>query len=171
MSRSPDVRIRLATERDAQSIASLLYESFVEYEALYTPEGFAATAITSEQIVDRMREGPVWVAVHDDAIVGTASVAAKGESLYARGMAVVPTARGQRIGELLLRHIEEFAGDEGFPRLFLSTTPFLDRAIRLYESFGFRRTDEAPHELFGTPLFNMEKVVGHLEEVARASRP
>ena len=159
MSRSPDVRIRLAKPNDAQAIASLLYESFAEYEALYTPEGFAATSITSEQIVDRMREGPVWVAVREDVIVGTVSVAVKSGALYVRGMAVAPRSRGRRIGDLLLRHIEEFAGTEGVRRLFLSTTPFLDRAIRLYESFGFRRTDEGPHELFSTPLFTMENVM------------
>ena len=66
-------------------------------------------------------------------------------------------ARGERIGALLLTHVEEFARTEGCSRLFLSTTPFLDRAIRLYERFGFRRTLEGPHELFGTPLFTMEK--------------
>ena len=72
-------------------------------------------------------------------------------------MAVLPLARGGRIGALLLTHIEEFARTEGFSRLFLSTTPFLDRAIRLYERFGFCRTSAGPHELFGTPLFTMEK--------------
>jgi GNAT superfamily N-acetyltransferase len=154
---TPRIRIRLADRRDAPAIASLLFESFIEYEPLYTPEGFAATAITSEQIVARMREGPVWVAVRDEEIVGTVSVVAKAGSLYIRGMAVLPAARGERIGALLLTHIEEFARTEGFSRLFLSTTPFLDRAIRLYERFGFRRTAEGPHELFGTPLFTMEK--------------
>jgi len=153
----PNITIRFATTNDAEAIASLLIKSFVECEPLYTPVGFAATAITSEQIIARTSEGPVWVAVRDEEIVGTVSVVAKAESLYIRGMAVLPLARGGRIGALLLTHIEEFARTEGFSRLFLSTTPFLDRAIRLYERFGFCRTSEGPHELFGTPLFTMEK--------------
>ena len=45
-------------------------ESFVEYEPLYTPRGFAATTPTSEQIQARMSEGPIWVAVQGDTIVG-----------------------------------------------------------------------------------------------------
>jgi hypothetical protein len=39
----------------------------------------------------------------------------------------------------------------------LSTTPFLDAAIALYERCGFRRTAGGPLELAGTPLFTMEK--------------
>lgn len=141
------------------AIAALLFEAFAEYKSLYTPDGFAATAITAEEIAVRISEGPVWVAVSGERILGTASVASKGDSLYVRGMAVLPSARGQRIGELLLTHIEQFAAAENFQRLILSTTPFLDRAIRLYEHFGFQRTDEGPHELFGTPLFSMKKIL------------
>ena len=136
-----------------------MFESFAEYESLYTPDGFAATAITTWQIALRMAEGPVWVAVSGERILGTASVTPKGDSLYVRGMAVLPSARGQRIGELLLTHVEQFAASESFRRLTLSTTPFLFRAIRLYEHFGFQRTDEGPHELFGTPLFSMQKIL------------
>lgn len=105
----------------------------------------------------RAKEGPVWVALHDGRIVGTASAISKGDSLYIRGMAVIPIARGKGVGHDLLSHIENFAKANSVSRLFLSTTPFLDRAIRLYERFGFRRTDQGPHELFGTPLFTMEK--------------
>ena len=152
-----NITIRFATANHAEAIASLLLESFVGYESLYTPEGFAATAITGDQIIARMSEGPVWVAVHEEDILGTVSVVAGAESLYIRGMAVLPAARSRGIGALLLTNVEEFARTEGFSRLFLGTTPFLDRAIRLYERFGFRRTSESPHELFGTPLFTMEK--------------
>jgi len=35
----------------------------------------------------------------------------------------------------------------------------LSRAIRVYESFGFRRTEDGPQDLFGTPLFTMEKAL------------
>ena len=159
MSSTPNIEMRLAEAADTPAIASLLSESFAEYRPLYTPEGYAATSITPEAVAHRIEEGPVWVAVCDGIIVGTVSVVPKGESLYLRGMAVLPTARGQRIGELLLAHIEKFAATGTFRRLFLSTTPFLDRAIQLYEHFGFRRTGEGPHELFETPLFTMEKVI------------
>jgi GNAT superfamily N-acetyltransferase len=147
----------MAVSNDASVIASLLRESFVEYESFYTHQAFAATAPTSEQIQSRMNEGPIWVALQADAIVGTVSAVAKGDDLYLRGMAVLRVARGQKIGELLLMQIESFALAHGYKRLILSTTPFLTRAIRLYEHFGFRRSSEGPHDLFGTPLFTMTK--------------
>ena len=99
------------------------------------------------------------MALHDGRIVGTASAILKDDSLYIRGMAVTPLARGKSVGNHLLSHIENFAKANSVSRLFLSTTPFLDQAIRLYEKFGFRGTDQGPHELFGTPLFTMEKLL------------
>jgi ribosomal protein S18 acetylase RimI-like enzyme len=85
-------------------------------------------------------------------------------------MAVSPSARGQKIGELLLTHVELFARAQNFRHLLLSTTPFLDRAIRLYERFGFRRCGEGVHDLFGTPLFSMEKTLFKGECLPHARR-
>jgi len=99
----------------------------------------------------------MWVAVLDDQIVGTVAAVAKNDSLYIRGMGIVPEARGKRIGEALLRQVEKFAVDEGYKSLTLSTTPFLTRAIRLYEGFGFERINTQTTDLFGTPLFSMYK--------------
>lgn len=157
--RAATPQIRLATQDDAPSIAALLYDSFKEYEPLYTPEGFQATTPTADLVRPRIDEGPMWVALYDGAIVGTVSAVPKGDALYVRSMAVLPTARGHRIGDLLLRHVQDFALAQGYNRMFLSTTPFLDRAIRLYEKWGFQRTDDAPHDLFGTPLFTMVKTL------------
>jgi GNAT superfamily N-acetyltransferase len=72
-------------------------------------------------------------------------------------MAVCPTARGCGIGQLLLNQVEAFAATEDRHHLYLSTTPFLRSAIRLYERAGFVATSAPPYELFGTPLFTMEK--------------
>lgn len=154
-----NIQVRLAVSEDAPAIALVLYDSFVEYRSSYTSEGFAATTPTTDQIQSRMLEGPLWIVLREQTIVGTVSAVPKGESLYIRGMAVLPNTRGQKIGELLLEHIESFASARGYRRLFLSTTPFLDSAIRLYERFGFQRTSEGPHDLFGTPLFSMEKLL------------
>lgn len=153
----PEIQIRIATPGDTSSIASVLYEAFAEYESLYTQEAFAATTPTSEQIQGRLGEGPTWIAVEDGSIVGTVGAAPRGQALHVRSMAVLLVARGHRIGELLLETVETFASAHGYRRLFLSTTPFLGRAISLYERWGFRRSDEGPHELFGTPLFTMVK--------------
>ncbi|HYJ46313.1 MAG TPA: GNAT family N-acetyltransferase, partial [Pyrinomonadaceae bacterium] len=150
-------RIRRAAPDDAAPIAATLYGSFLAYEASYTPEAFAATVSTPGQILERMREGPIWVALENGALVGTVSVVLKGEALYIRGMAVSPAARGKRLGRRLLECAEEFARQNGCKRLFLSTTPFLTRAIRLYEHYGFHRTNDEPHDLCGTPLFTMVK--------------
>ena len=149
--------IRLAHVADLSEIASVMHESFAEYRSLYTEGAFLATTPNSDQLAMRMNEGPVWVAEHDGAIVGTVSVVPRGHDLYIRGMAVLPKARGLRLGQLLLNQIEQFARERNHKRLVLSTTPFLLRAIRLYERAGFQPTDEGPHDLYGTPLFTMVK--------------
>ena len=151
------VVIRIASSDDAKSIAAVLLQSFIEYEAVYTAGGFAATTPDSEEIRRRMTEGPTWVAVRDNLIVGTVSVVPSGERLYVRSMAVVPSARGQSIGVKLLRHIEDFASANSYKQLFLSTTPFLSRAIKLYQQMGFVFSDERIEDLHGTPLLRMEK--------------
>ena len=153
------MEVRRAVANDSAQIASVLHDSFVEYESFYTPQAFAATTPTQDQIRTRLNEGPMWVAVQNMSIAGTVSVVPKSEGLYMRSMAVLPTARGQGIGQLLLHAIEDFARVRGYQRIFLSTTPFLLRAIRLYEHFGFRRSDEGANNLFGTPLFTMVKTL------------
>ena len=151
------IDIRTATPADIPTIATILRESFATYEPQYTPGGYAATTPTAVQIAARFHEGPIWVALLDNTIVGTVAVAPRPAGLYVRSMAVLPAARGHNIGTLLLQEIERYAHANDHTRLYLSTTPYLDRAIRLYERFGFRRTDDGPHDLFGTPLFTMGK--------------
>ncbi len=150
------IQISLAAIDQADSIAEVLHRAFLEYEPLYTPEGFAATTPSAEKIQARWSEGPVWVAMQEGVIVGTVAAVSKGDSLYIRSMAIVPSVRGLGTGRLMLEHVEAYARKNNFRRMFLSTTPFLERAIKLYERFGFKRIDQGPHELFGTPLFTME---------------
>ena len=152
-----NVLIRSAVMNEAAVIASMLYQAFVEFEPLYTPAAFAATTPTSDQIQKRWSEGPVWVVAEGSQLVGTVSAVPKVEGLYIRSMTVLPSHRGRGIGHILLQAVEHLANKQGFRHMFLSTTPFLTGAIRLYEQFGFQRSNDGPHELFGTPLFSMVK--------------
>jgi GNAT superfamily N-acetyltransferase len=151
--------VRLATADDASSIASLLGEAFAPYQPRYTADAFAATVPASEVIRARWHEGPVWVALHGEVIAGTVAAVLTDGGAYLRSMAVAPDARGRGVGAQLLEHVEQFARRHGMRRLFLSTTPFLADAIRLYERHGFRRSPDGPLTLFATPLFTMEKLL------------
>ena len=152
-------RIRRAVLADAAEIASVLRESFIEFESLYTPKGFAATTPDPAQVSQRMQEGPAWIALTDDRVAGTASAVLRGKKgLYVRGVAVLPSLRGQGIAESLMNEVESFARQNGSGRMFLTTTPFLAAAIRLYERLGFMRVPNGTADLFGTPLIKMEKV-------------
>lgn len=157
MPSATQLEVRRAGPDDARVIAAVLHESFVEFKALYTEGGFAATTPGAEQVLVRIREGPVWVALRQGVVMGTVAAVVKDESVYIRGMAVLPAARGSGAGARLLQQLEHWVVSERYTRLFLSTTPFLSSAIRLYERFGFRRTDDGLHDLFGTPLLTMEK--------------
>ena len=154
-----NIQIRRATVDQAGLVASILRQAFAEFESLYTEQAFAATVLATDAILARMREGPVWCALCEKRIVGTASAVRRETGTYVRGVAVIPAARGLGIGRLLLQEIETFANANRSHRLFLTTTPFLTEAIRLYEHLGFQRTSAGRVEFFGTPLFTMEKML------------
>jgi GNAT superfamily N-acetyltransferase len=158
--------VRRAIVDESPIIAWVLYRAFVEFEARYTPAAFAATTPTADEIQKRWSEGPVWVAAQADKLVGTISSIPKCEGLYIRSMAVLPSARGRGVGHLLLQAVEQFATEQSSRHMFLSTTPFLAGAIRLYERFGFCRTNDPPHELFGSPLFTMVKLCKPTDQVS-----
>jgi ribosomal protein S18 acetylase RimI-like enzyme len=132
----------------------------MEFRRLYTETAFSMTALSAVQTEVRMCEGPIWVATVNDEVIGTVSAVSNDKGLYLRGMAVLPEARGRAIGPNLLKLVIEYARKGGQKLVYLNTTPFLERAIRLYESFGFVRIDEEPQDFFGTPVFTMVK---HLE--------
>jgi len=155
----PPIEIRLAVSGDAAAIAAVLYASFVAYQASYTDAAFTATTPTQDQIRQRKNEGPVWVAALSNLVIGTVSAVPKGDALYIRSMAVLPAAQGQRVGALLLQQIDHFGMANSYTRLLLSTSPFLRRATRLYGYMGFHSTSEGPHDLFGTPLVTMVKIL------------
>ena len=107
--RQCSIQIPLAIADEAASIAWVLHQAFSEYESLYTAAAFAITTPTPAEIKQRWNEGPVWSALKNGRLVGTVAAVAKGDALYIRSMAVVPSARGQGIGKILLAEVESFA--------------------------------------------------------------
>jgi ribosomal protein S18 acetylase RimI-like enzyme/catechol 2,3-dioxygenase-like lactoylglutathione lyase family enzyme len=150
-------QIRRANQRDAAAIELLIRESFREHEPAYTREAFDIATPKEHEIEKRIKEwAAVWVAINANVIVGTVSAHAQGPALHIRSMAVHPSTRGRGIGKLLLEQVEDFACANGYKRLILNTTPFMNRAIRLYKAFGFEFTG-TEQNWFGTRLRAMAK--------------
>ncbi|MBI4499718.1 MAG: GNAT family N-acetyltransferase [Gemmatimonadetes bacterium] len=130
--------------------------AFREFEPLYTSAGFRATTPPPSEIARRLAEGPTWIAKEQETVLGTVSALDRGEEVYIRSMAVLPSARGRGLASQLLTVVHAYAVSQGARRLSLTTTPFLMAAIRLYERTGFKRTSDVL-DLHGTPLFAMTK--------------
>jgi GNAT superfamily N-acetyltransferase len=152
----PDLIAR-ATRQDIPEIALLLANAFASFESQYTPEAFTTTIVGVAEFHARWDQGSVWLARREGMLLGTVSAVPGQAELYIRSMAVAPEARGLGIGARLLNAVEAYAQAHALPRLYLSTTPFLSAAIRLYTAAGFQRIPDGPHDLHGTPLFSMEK--------------
>ncbi len=111
-----NVIIQNASIADAPCISKVLLDSFIQFKSFYTPEAFAATTVSADEVLKRLKEGNVWVAVKDEHIMGTVAVVKQGNDLYIRGMAVLPEARGLQIGWKILEHIQQYAMGEQFQK-------------------------------------------------------
>lgn len=149
--------IRLADTNDCEAIAELLAAAFADYRPFYTAQAFAVTTPGAEEIVRRIREGPIWVAQEEGRIIGTVSVLMDDDGVYIRSMAVHPQCAGRGVGTRLLEAVEQQAIAARRRRLYLCSALFLHAALRLYRRFGFRELQENAGDLFGTPLIGMEK--------------
>jgi GNAT superfamily N-acetyltransferase len=141
-----DIEYRLARPDESEAISELLLESFGLFEAEYTPGAFEYTTPNTDIVRERFEEGPVWVAMDGNTMIGTVSGLPEPERFYVRSMAVRPDAQGHGIGQHLLEVLEAFARDKGFERTYLYTTHVLPGAKRLYEKNGFYVLRETPAE-------------------------
>ena len=153
------VDIRKAGLSDAKYISVILSAAFHEFKHQYTSQAYEATVILPEAIKERMKAGVFWVVTVNNEPLGTVSATIKKDICYIQSMAVAPKGRERKIGLLLLNTLESYAVQNNCKSLLLSTTPFLKKAISLYEKFGFQIINKPPFHLFNTPLFTMTKLL------------
>jgi ribosomal protein S18 acetylase RimI-like enzyme len=108
---------------------------------------------------DRQR---LWIAERDGRIVGcVAIVAASPRTAQLRWFLVDPSTRGLGLGKRLLGEAVAFCKDCGYADVILWTESALTAAAHLYQSAGFRKTEEKPGRTWGVDLVE-EKYQLHL---------
>jgi N-acetylglutamate synthase-like GNAT family acetyltransferase len=95
----------------------------------------------------------IWILEKEGQIVGSAAIVKfsdKGAQL--RWLLLDPSVRGQGLGRWLVEDALEFCQAAGYSSVFLWTVKTLTIATKLYQSLGFRETEEQTHELWGSAI-------------------
>jgi GNAT superfamily N-acetyltransferase len=83
--------------------------------------------------------GYIFFALIGGEVVGTVALLKRENGIFELSkMAVTENYQGQRIGQKLMYACIDFAGRNGFVRLFLDSNTKLEPAITLYNKVGFR---------------------------------
>ncbi|QXG77095.1 GNAT family N-acetyltransferase [Modestobacter sp. L9-4] len=95
-----------------------------------------------------------WIAELDGRRVGSVLVVPSPQAGVAqlRVLLIDPAARGQRLGEQLVRRAVAFAQEAGYRSMTLWTVSALEAARHIYRKTGFVLTDSSPSTSFGTAV-------------------
>ena len=153
----PDTSISIRTEIRPGDLGAIMHLHGVLYAEeygldwtfeLYIAKGYA-------EAVEAFTSGKarLWVAEDAGKVVGSIAIVEHSpEAAQLRWFLLHPSARGQGLGRRLLQEAIEFSRANGYQRVFLWTLSNLDAAIHLYRAFGFQKTEEATHQLWGKRL-------------------
>jgi GNAT superfamily N-acetyltransferase len=158
MTSHAQARVRRATATDAGGVLGCLAAAFAPYESHYTAKAYEDTILSHDTYLRRLQEMTILVAQTPlGEVAGTIAyaVVARGHG-HLRGMAVRPEYQGQGIAGLLIESAEEELRRQECVRVTLNTTQPLRKAVRFYESRGYRINGRT-RDLFGMPLTEHEK--------------
>jgi len=92
----------------------------------------------------------IWLAEANGRIIGSIAIVGHTEvDAQLRWFLVHPDYRGLGIGKRLLKDALQFCKDRKYNTVFLWTASELMEAGLLYTRFGFRKTEEKAHEIWG----------------------
>ena len=142
------VRVRVVEPGELERVGDLTAHAYVSDELLDPGHWYVDEL---RDAATRAERATVLVAVEDDIVIGTVTLADAGspfaeiahaQEFEVRMLAVDPAARGRGVGELLMRAAIERAIGWGAHAVVLTTLPEMVAAQRLYERMGLRRTPE-----------------------------
>ncbi len=130
-----NVTIRTFAAADAPAVIALWREVFPEYGDTSRPHRDPYLSIAN-----KLRTQPelFFVAMRDEAIVGTVMGGFDGHRGWMYSLAVDPRARRLGIGKRLVRHVEAALARLGCPKLNLQILADKPEVLAFYEALGYQ---------------------------------
>lgn len=116
----------------------------------YTFDGYVAIPLAEFAKSHSSRES-IWIAEKGGRIVGSVAIVKFSEKeAQLRWLLLDPDVRGKGLGRSLLEAALDFCRKAEYSSVFLWTVNALRVAAMLYQSAGFKETEELTHELWGS---------------------
>jgi N-acetylglutamate synthase-like GNAT family acetyltransferase len=116
----------------------------------HTFEAYVAIPLAEFAKVQSSRQR-IWIVEKERRIVGSVAIVkySKNEAQL-RWLLLDPEVRGLGLGRRLVEEALDFCREASYSSIFLWTVKTLPIAAKLYQSVGFRKTQELTHELWGS---------------------
>ena len=150
MSTDSPIVTREARPSELAAIHAFTLSAYEQYAAIMTPSAWQGLRDAVEGALTTPTRAEHIVADRAGALLGSVLLFPPDTDAYGRGgprmpgpeirlLAVAPAARGLGIGNLLVAECVRRARESGATTIGLHTSPSMRAAIRLYQTFGFRR--------------------------------
>jgi ribosomal protein S18 acetylase RimI-like enzyme len=124
-----------------------------EYGWDYTFDGYVAESLARFVLSYDPGKDRLWLVEIDGRIVGSIGIAGHVDAqAQLRWFLVHPASRGRGLGRTLLVEALRFCRERKFLSVFLWTVSDLKAATHLYRLYGFEKTEEKTHPLWGTVI-------------------
>jgi len=124
-----------------------------EYGLDNTFEAYIAAPL-SEFVLTKDRRGQrIWVVEAGEKVAGCIAIVRNTEGVaQLRWFILTPETRGKGLGKRLMDEAVKYSWEAGYRRIILWTFSELETAIALYRRWGFVKTEEKAHHIWGRDL-------------------
>ena len=142
--------IKITTFKD--NYAKDFYDLNIEWlKTFFYVEDFDEDVLSKPKQYIINRGGHIFFALKDNVVLGTVALMPTEDNriLELTKMAVLPKARGQKIGQKLMQYCIDFAKQQELYALMLYSNTILENAIYIYRKYGFKEVEletDSPYE-------------------------
>ena len=124
-----------------------------EYGLDNTFEAYIAAPLSEFVLTKDRRRQRIWIVEAGEKVAGCIAIVRNTEGVaQLRWFILTPETRGKGLGRRLMDEAVKYSWEAGYRRIILWTFSELETAIALYRRWGFVKTEEKAHHIWGRDL-------------------
>ena len=124
-----------------------------EYGLDNTFEAYIAAPLSEFVLTKDRRRQRIWIVEAGEKVAGCIAIVRNTEGVaQLRWFILTPETRGKGLGKRLMDEAVKYSWEAGYRRIILWTFSELETAIALYRRWGFVKTEEKAHHIWGRDL-------------------